>query len=141
MALFMLGGGGGGPPFNRTFFNVALGDLLGHDGKEREQRLRLYLVDGTTLDVSDIDQVTDQYLVIRAYLEDSERGEKSLNVIPYGVIYRMEVFSGAGSEGRRLGFHWTGPARRGTPPRRLVRRAEGTLLSDRCEGDEVQATS
>lgn len=111
MAVQLIGGGGGDAPFNRTFFNVTLGDLV-QPTKDRAQKLTLYLVDGATLDVCRIEELTDAYLVLRAYQGSAEICETSVHLIPYGSIYRLEISQHAGDDDAdRVGFSWSSPKR------------------------------
>ncbi len=117
-------GGPGGVPFDRTFFNVTLGDLLGRDGKDRPQKLTLFLADGTTLEVCTIDQMADSYLALHAYGREAEACDMSEHLIPYGIIYRIELSPKGGEEGGRVGFHWE-PAARKAAARKTSRRPVG----------------
>ncbi|HLY12513.1 MAG TPA: hypothetical protein VKW04_24635 [Planctomycetota bacterium] len=107
MAVQLIGGTGGDVPFNRTFFNVTLGDLV-EPTKGTAHQLTLYLVDGTTMDVCRIEEMADQYLVLRAYRSGSDACETTLHLIPYGTIYRLEISEHGGKDDEgRLGFSWT----------------------------------
>ena len=110
MAVQLIGGGGVDTPFNRTFFNVTLGDLI-EPTKGQAHKLTLYMVDGTTLDVCRIEQMEDSYLALRAYQGDSEACETSLHLIPYGTIYRIEIAQQTRNDGTKLGFSWAGGKR------------------------------
>jgi hypothetical protein len=111
MPVQLIGGSVGDAPFNRTFFNVTLGDLV-EPTKEQAQKLTLYLVDGTTLDVCRIEQLTDTYLALRAYQSNSDACETTLHLIPYGTIYRLEIsLHAADRHGTRLGFSWNSTKR------------------------------
>jgi hypothetical protein len=117
MAVQLIGGGGADVPFNRTFFNVTLADLV-EPGKDGAQKLTLYLVDGTTLDVCRIEEMADNYLGLRAYKAGSDACDTTLHLIPYGTIYRLEIAADAGeNDGGRLGFSWS-ERRRTNQPRR-----------------------
>lgn len=116
MAVQLIGGGGADAPFNRTFFNVTLGDLV-EPIKDRAQRLTLYLVDGTTLDVCRIEAMEDGYLSLRAYKAGTDACDTTLHLIPYGTIYRLEIAQHGEDDGARVGFSWTG-AKKGTSHRR-----------------------
>src|SRR5579863_474012 len=91
MVIQLIGGSTGDIPFNRTFFNVTLGELIEQNGKEKPVKLTLYLSDGTSLDVCMIDELSDNYLAVRAYQGESETCELAVQLIPYGLIYRIEV--------------------------------------------------
>jgi len=107
MAIQLIGGSAGDVPFNRTFFNATLGDLIDHTGKDKEKavRLSLFLSDGTTLDVSTIDELSDSYLALRAYQGDTDQIDPSVHLIPYGLIYPIEV-SPKNEQNSRVGFQW-----------------------------------
>ena len=94
-----------GAPFNRTFFNAVLGDLLQAAGADRAHRLSLFLTDGTTLDVCRIDEMSDEYLVLHTFEEDSGTCSLGIEVVPYGLIYRLQVSSKGGADDR-VGFSW-----------------------------------
>jgi len=117
MAIQLIGGSNGDIPFNRTFFNVTLGEMVDHNGKEKPVKLTLFLSDGTTLDVCMIDELTDAYIAVRAYQGDSDKCELSLQLIPYGLIYRIEV-APKGEESSRLGFQWKPVVRKSVTTRR-----------------------
>ncbi|HXX93289.1 MAG TPA: hypothetical protein VEN81_06620 [Planctomycetota bacterium] len=119
MPVYMFGGGGGPQaPFNRTFFNVTLGDILQRAPKEKTYKLHLYLVDGITLDVCAIDEMTDDYLTVRAYTGEEEGCDLTVNLIPYTLIYRIEFAPKESENSNRLGFRWSPPSRRGTAIRK-----------------------
>jgi hypothetical protein len=100
--------GGGDTPFGRTFFNVSLGEMIERAGKEKDHKLTLFLGDGSQLEVCQIDELSDNYLVIRAYRGDQEACDLTLNLIPYGLIYRIEIAPRQESNAR-VGFHWVKP--------------------------------
>ena len=116
MSIFSIGGGAGEPPFNRTFFNVTLGDVIERVGKSRENRLTLFLTDGSTLDVCGIDELTEQYVALRNYANGEDACAVSVQLIPYALIYRVEI-TPRGADNNKVGFHWTPPARRATSRR------------------------
>lgn len=111
MALHLLGGGLAASPFNRTFFNVAFADILERAGKERPQKLTLFLADGTTLDVCALDDLSDTYLALRAYLSEGDSCETTTHLIPYGLIYRIELAPKENAS-PRMGFRWSPQPRR-----------------------------
>lgn len=100
--------GGSDVPFGRTFFNVSLGEMLDRAGKEKDHKLALFLGDGTQLEVCAIDELSDNFLVVRAYRGEEDACDLTLNVIPYGLIYRIEI-SPKQEANNRLGFHWAKP--------------------------------
>ena len=117
MPVQLIGGGAGDAPFNRTFFNVALADLV-EPTKDQAHKLTLYLVDGSTMDVCRIEEMADGYLALRAYRSGTDACDTTLHLIPYGTIYRIEISQhGAEDDGGRLGFSWT-DRRKSNLPRR-----------------------
>lgn len=117
MAIQLIGGGGGDVPFNRTFFNVTLGEMIEQNGKEKPVKLTLYLSDGTTLDVCMIDELTDSYLAARAYQGQTDSCEVTVQLIPYGLIYRIEI-APKSEESSRVGFHFKPVGRKAITTRR-----------------------
>ena len=117
MAIQLIGGSAGDVPFNRTFFNVTLGEMVEQSGKEKAVRLTLFLSDGTQLDVSVIDELSDSYLALRAYQGDTDQIDPSVHLIPYGLIYRIEV-SPKEEPNSRVGFHWKPTGRKIVTTRR-----------------------
>jgi hypothetical protein len=115
MSVFTIGGGQGEPPFNRTFFNVTLGDLVERNDPGKEKRLTLFLTDGSTLDVCGIDELTDQYVALRSFLNGDDACTTAVQLVPYALIYRVEITPRAASE-HSVGFHFT-PAKRATSRR------------------------
>src|SRR5678815_3338121 len=111
MAIQLIGGSAGDVPFNRTFFNVTLGEMVEQSGKDKAVRLTLFLSDGTQLDVSVIDELSDSYLSLRAYQGDSDQIDPSVHLVPYGLIYRIEV-SPKDEQNSRVGFQWKPSARK-----------------------------
>ena len=113
MAIHMFGGGSSPQgPFNRTFFNVTLGDVLERASHEKGTKLLLFLGDGTTLDVCAIDEITEDYLCVRAYRDEEDTCDLSVNLIPYTLIYRIELAPKSLDTANRVGFRWTPPSRR-----------------------------
>ena len=106
MPAYPLGATIPGSPFNRTFFNVTLGDLIEKDGKKPVRRLLLYLADGSMLEVEEIEELEDAYLIIRAVKGSDEEGSNpSIHLVPYTLIYRIEL-SPTRRETGQVGFQW-----------------------------------
>jgi hypothetical protein len=105
MRPFLLGESGG-VPFNRSFFNATLGELLEQAGPAGSQTLSLYLVDGTTLEVCKIERLDDGYMTLRAKRAGEEDCELSIQGIPYSIIYRLEI-APKQADDKRVGFSWT----------------------------------
>ncbi len=103
MPIHLLGSQPGDVPFSRTFFNATLGELIAGE----DQRVSLFLVDGTTIDVCSIERLTDSYMALRAYQAGGDTCSMSLQLVPYGAIYRIEITPPKGDGARRVGFHWT----------------------------------
>ncbi len=116
MTLWMMGGGGWQPPFNRTFFNASLAELLERAGRGTESRLTLYLVDGSQLDVRAIESLSDQFLTVRAAFRDEGESELSVHALPYSSVYRVEVARAADGDVRKLGFRRSSLAARSHTP-------------------------
>jgi hypothetical protein len=121
MPIHLLGGGFGEAPFSRTFFNVALGEILSKAGKDKEQRLTLYLTDGTLLDVCEIEELADAHLTLRAFRKDDDACDLGVHLIPYALIYRIEITPKSAEDSNRVGFHWAPPAMRRGTSRRTAR--------------------
>jgi len=117
MPVYMVGSGGAQSPFNRTFFNVTLGDLLQRPGAKKPEAAPLPR-DGTTLDVCSIDDLADDYITARTYRANEETCDLSVNLIPYSLIYRIELTPKDAENSTRLGFHWTPTSRRATTIRK-----------------------
>jgi len=100
--------GGSDTPFGRTFFNVSLGEMLEGAGKEKDHKLTLFLGDGTQLEVCSIDELSDNYLVVRAYRGEPDACALAIELIPYGLIYRIEI-APKKDDSQRVGFHWAKP--------------------------------
>ena len=117
MTIQLIGSNSSDVPFNRTFFNVTLGEMIDHNGKEKPVKLTLFLSDGSTLDVCVIDELSDQYLAVRAYQGQSDSCELGVQLIPYGLIYRIEI-APKSEESSRVGFQWKPQGRKGLTARR-----------------------
>ena len=111
MPVYLLGEGSSyGPPFSRTFFNVTLGGLLKKAGDPKRVRFTLFFTDGMTLPVCQIDTLEERYMIVKGYREvegGKEACDTTFHLIPYGLIYRMEIDHEGGEEEGRLGFTWT----------------------------------
>jgi hypothetical protein len=121
MPVYMVGSGGAQTPFNRTFFNVTLGEIVQGTAKEKTHKLLLFLADSTTFDVCSIDDLADEYLVVRAYKEQEQSCDLSINLIPYSLIYRIELTPKSSDNSTRLGFRWEPPVKRSTSVRKSSR--------------------
>jgi hypothetical protein len=96
------------PPFDALFFKSSFDEIVERAGKGAN-KLTLFLSDGTTFDVCDVVELSEVYMVVRGYKEASDTCELALTVLPYGLIYRLEL-GPKGTEGTRVGFKWTPPA-------------------------------
>ena len=92
------------PPFDSLFFKSSFDQIVERAGKGA-QKLTLFLSDGSTFDVCEIVDLGDAYMVARGYAEASDACELALNILPYGLIYRLEL-SPKSNGGTRVGFHW-----------------------------------
>lgn len=109
MAIHLIGQRPGqGPTFDRSFFRSTFDTLVERLGKDQATRLTLFLLDGSTLQVCQIDELADEFMVVRGYTGDEERCEVAVNLIPYGLIYRIELAPKEGQDGR-VGFRWAQP--------------------------------
>ena len=104
-------GGEGVTPFDRTFFNTKLGDYL-EQGRGPAHKVTLHLQDGTTLDLCKLDELTEGYLAVRAYQGHADSCDLSVHLIPYGLIYKIEIAPKAESHSGQVGFAWAPPARK-----------------------------
>jgi len=117
MAIQLIGGSSGDVPFNRTFFNATLSELIDENNKAKPVRLTVFLSDGTTLDFSTIDELSDAYLALKAFQGDTQTVDPSVHLIPYGLIYRIEI-SPKDEENSRVGFHFKQAVRKASTARR-----------------------
>lgn len=120
MGIYMVGGGLPHSPFDRTFFNVTIGEILSRASPDQGQALTLFLADGTMLDVCDLQELSDRYVALRVYRGAEEACDTSLHLVPYGLIYRIEI-GPKGGAGPRMGFRWTGAPRKAVPARKAGR--------------------
>ena len=117
MSVQLIGGSLTDAPFNRTFFNITLGELLDQEGKDKSQRLTLFLSDATQFEVCSIDKLSDEYLSLRAYQGAEDSCELAVHLIPYVLIYRIEISPKIRDSSGRVGFH-RGSTRKGATSRR-----------------------
>ena len=116
MTIHLIGDGAGRTGvFDRSFFNTALGDVINQCNREHGQKLTLFLLDGSTLDVCMIKELSENYMLLNAFQDDKEASTTVLNVIPYNLIYRVQITSTKSDETERVGFRWT-PVADGAPP-------------------------
>lgn len=109
MSIYLIGEEGrGGPPFSRAFFSTTLGEMLDQEKKQQRHKLSLFLTDGTTLDVCKIDELNDQYMSVRAYRGEEDACTLTRDIIPYGLIYRVQIAPKEGDE-EHIGFTWNPP--------------------------------
>ncbi len=113
--VYLLGESSGGIPFPRAFFNTTFDVIVQKAGKGHTDRLLFYLSDGTTLDVCQIDELAEAFMVVRGYKGEGDSQDPNVNVIPYGLIYRIELGAKRDDE-TRVGFKWVPPAARDLPP-------------------------
>lgn len=108
MPIYMIGGGNYGPPFSRAFFSTRLGDILDKGGKKNSHKLKIFLTDGGILDICKIEDLEDEYMLVRDYASDEKSCELTLDIIPYGLIYRVQISPQVQND-ERVGFNWTPP--------------------------------
>lgn len=126
MAVYMLGQSG--VPFGRAFFNATLDPLLAELANGKSLRVTLHLTDGLTLDLCQIDELADDYLIVRA-MKSEEAGEGSacevtVHLLPYGLIYRVELVPKTEAD-KRVGFAYQ--------PRPTKRRDRPTQITTRMD--------
>jgi hypothetical protein len=95
------------PPFDALFFKTAFDQILERAGK-RAQKLTLHLSDGTTFDVCEVVDLSDAYMVVRGYHDDTDTCDLSLTILPYGLIFRLDL-GPKGGDSTRVGFRWAPP--------------------------------
>jgi len=93
------------PPFDSLFFKSSFDQIVEKAGKTAN-RLTLFLSDGTSFDVCQMEELADAYMVVRGYREAGDTCDLAVNVIPYGLIYRLELGPKGGGT-TRVGFAWT----------------------------------
>lgn len=93
------------PPFDSLFFKSAFEPIVERAGKGAD-KLTLFLSDGTTFDVCELVELGDAYMVVRGYHGDSDACDLALTILPYGLIYRLEL-GPKGTSSTRVGFRWT----------------------------------
>jgi len=92
------------PPFDSLFFKSAFDAIVERAGKGAD-KLTLYLSDGTTFDVCDLVELADAYMVVRGYRESTDTCDLAMTILPYGLIYRLELGAKETSS-TRVGFKW-----------------------------------
>ena len=95
------------PPFDGLFFKTAFDQIVERAGKGATN-LTLYLSDGTTYDVCEVVELADAYLIVRGYHGESDTCDLALTLLPYGLIYRLEL-GPKKTDSTRVGFRWTPP--------------------------------
>lgn len=107
MSVMLLGPTPGGVPFNRSFFNATIGEFVEQLGKQASPKVRLFLVDGTVLDICNIETLAEDYMALRVYLPAQEACDTTIHLVPYSLIYRIEIGAAQGEESKRVGFQWS----------------------------------
>ncbi|MBI4565721.1 MAG: hypothetical protein HY716_13590 [Planctomycetes bacterium] len=92
-------------PFDRTFFNTNLENLLKASELGESVSLKLYMIDGSILDVCQIDDLKEEFLIVRGYRNEESACDLTLQIIPYGAIYRLEIGPRSNRD-QRMGFSW-----------------------------------
>jgi hypothetical protein len=96
------------PPFDSLFFKSSFDQIVERAGKGAQQ-LTMHLSDGTTFDVCEIVELAESYMVVRGYHGETDACELSLTVLPYGLIYRLNL-GPKSNNATRVGFRWSPPA-------------------------------
>src|SRR5688572_7650115 len=96
------------PPFDSLFFKSSFDAIVERSGKSA-QKLSLYLSDGSTFDVCELVDLSDPYMVVRGYHGATDACDMSVSIIPYGLIYRLDLGPKADNS-TRVGFRWSPPA-------------------------------
>ncbi len=105
------------PPFDSLFFKSAFDGIVERAGKGLN-KLTLYLSDSTTFDVCELVELGDTFMVVRGYRGETDACDLALTILPYGLIYRLEL-GPKGTDSTRVGFRWTpAPAKGKTSIRR-----------------------
>ena len=112
--------------FTRTFFNVALGEIIGRLEEQLPHKLTFVLADGSRMQVCHFEDVADDYILVATADEERTGCDMAVETgrpldepeaccgkgacrmrrvaIPYRMILRLEL-SKAGAEGGRIGYH------------------------------------
>lgn len=98
-------GDSGRSTFNRSFFNVRLDELVRKAGSNEHARVTLFLSDGLRIELCHIDELADEYMVVRAHAGDAPECDLDMHVIPYPLIYRISIDPN-GPDEPRMGFHF-----------------------------------
>jgi hypothetical protein len=96
------------PPFDALFFKSAFDQIVERAGKHTK-KLTLFLSDGSVFDVCEIVELNDAYMVVRGYAEATDACDLAVSILPYGLIYRLEL-GPKGTDPTRVGFRWSPPA-------------------------------
>jgi len=95
------------PPFDALFFKSAFDQIVERAGKDAK-KLTLFLSDGSLFDVCELVELNDAYMVVRGYNASNDACDLALTVLPYGLIYRLEL-GPKSPDATRVGFRWIPP--------------------------------
>ena len=93
------------PPFDALFFKTAFDSILEKAGPGA-QKLTLFLSDGTAFDVCEVVDLADAFMVVRGYRASTDACDLSMTILPYGLIYRLDLGPKADNS-TRVGFRWS----------------------------------
>ncbi len=107
MPIHLIGESAGhAPPFNRGFFSSTIGDIIGKSSQNVPQKLTLFLTDGSTLDLCNIEGMSDEYMIARVFHGHGKACGTIVNIIPFALIYRVQLTPVGHEEADRAGFKW-----------------------------------
>lgn len=107
MPIHLIGESAGhAPPFNRTFFSSTIGDIIGKNSQSVPQKLTLFLTDGVTLDLCNIEGMNDEYMIVRAFHGSGKSCGTEIDIIPFSLVYRVQLTPVGHEEAERAGFKW-----------------------------------
>jgi hypothetical protein len=95
------------PPFDALFFKSSFDEIVERAGKDAK-KLTLFLSDGSLFDVCEVVELSDAYMVVRGYSATNDACDLAVTVLPYGLIYRLEL-GPKGADATRVGFRWAPP--------------------------------
>lgn len=99
--------------FDRVFFSGTLPAMIEETGVQPGAYvLTLFLSDGQTVNVCAIEALHDTYMAIRVFRPDEEVCDTTLSLIPYGLIYRVDLAPKRADQDERVGFHWAAKKKR-----------------------------
>ncbi len=107
MPIHLIGESAGhAPPFNRAFFSSTIGDIIGKSSQNVPQKLTLFLTDGATLDLCNIEGMNDEYMIVRIFHGHGKACGTIINILPFALIYRVQLTPVGHEDVDRAGFKW-----------------------------------